>query len=66
MTLFCCYFMLRILYLKATRKSNLKQTNIYRMIDATLIPGNQILFFMLLQPTQIKFKQQQKNIAVKA
>ena len=40
-----------ILYLK---------TNKYRLIHATLAPGNQKCIFLLLKPTQMKFKQQRK------
>ena len=34
--------MLWILYLKLTHKNKFKKTSKYRLIDATLIPGDQI------------------------
>ena len=37
-----CYVMLCILYLKSTHKNSLQKTNKYRLIDATLTPGDQV------------------------
>ena len=37
-----CYVMLCILYLKLTHKNTLQKTNEYRLIDATLTPGDQM------------------------
>ena len=37
-----CYIMLCILYLKSTHKNSLQKTNKYRLIDATLTPGDQV------------------------
>ena len=40
-----CYVILRILYLKSIHKNSLQETNQlinYRLIDATLTPGDQI------------------------
>ena len=34
--------MLCILYLKSTHKNGLQKTNKYRLIDATLTPGDQV------------------------
>ena len=34
--------MLCILYLKSTHKNSLQKTNKYRLIDATLTPGDQV------------------------
>ena len=35
-------FLLCILYLKSTHKNSLRKTNNYRLIDATLTPGDQV------------------------
>ena len=40
--------MLCILYLKSTHKNSLQKTNKYRLIDATLTPGDQVLSFAVV------------------
>ena len=45
--------MLYILFLKSTHKKNLQKSNKYRLIDATLTLGNQVLSLTAVTPTAV-------------
>ena len=46
-----CYVMLCILYLKSTHKNSLQKTNEYRLIGATLTPGDQVWSLVVVTTT---------------
>ena len=46
-----CYVMFCILYLKSAHENSLQKINKYRVIDATLTPGDQVWFLAVVTTT---------------